>query len=165
MEAFKFIRTGEDFLIRKMTSGDRALYYELADEFYRSPAVLHPVPKAHYERTFEQMIAQDNPSVEGWLLLQEGEPAGYAQLSFVWSNEAGGEAAWVEELYVRPAFQGRGLGAAFFRFLDGQYAGRIRRVRLEVEPDNLGARRLYERLGYEELPYLQMYREVPEDDG
>ena len=68
---------------------------------------------------------------------------------------------WVEELYVRPQYQGRGLGGAFFRFLEETYAGQAARIRLEVEPDNDGARRLYGRVGFEELPYMQMCRDFP----
>ena len=33
------------------------------------------------------------------------------------------------------------------------------RYRLEIEPDNDRARALYERLGFEALPYCQMIRE------
>mgnify|MGYP002740687863 FL=1 len=47
-----------------------------------------------------------------------------------------------------------------FSFVSEYYAGRAARFRLEVEPDNEGARRLYGRLGYEELPYVQMVREL-----
>ena len=32
----------------------------------------------------------------------------------------------------------------------------ISRLRIEVESDNDGARRLYERMGFKLLPYLQM---------
>jgi len=35
------------------------------------------------------------------------------------------------------------------------------RYRLETEPENEGARRLYARHGYEEFPYLQMVKENP----
>ena len=87
--------------------------------------------------------------------------ARYSQLSFTYSTEGGGRVFWVDVLYVRPDYQGRGLGGAFFRFLEETYAGQTARIRLEVEPDNDGARRLYGRVGFEELPYMQMCRDFP----
>ena len=36
------------------------------------------------------------------------------------------------------------------------------RYRLEIEPDNVRAEKLYRRMGFEELPYKQMVRDVPQ---
>ena len=38
-------------MIRKMTENDRKLYIEMAEEFYSSDAVLHPVPREYFEKT------------------------------------------------------------------------------------------------------------------
>ena len=65
---------------------------------------------------------------------------------------------WIEELYIRPAFQNRGLGRACLEQIRARYP-RAARFRLEVEPENEAARRLYARLGYVSLPYAQMIRE------
>ena len=74
--------------------------------------------------------------------------------------EAGGIELWLEELYLRPQARGRGAGSEFFTFLRG-YGETIgaRRLRLEVEEENTGARRLYRRMGFASLDYLQMIRE------
>ena len=40
-----------------------------------------------------------------------------------------------------------------------QYGKELTRIRLEIEPNNDGARRLYTRLGYQRLGYEQMYKE------
>ncbi|MFR2094825.1 MAG: GNAT family N-acetyltransferase, partial [Oscillospiraceae bacterium] len=67
---------------------------------------------------------------------------------------------WVEELYVRPAFRGRGLGHEFFAWLRGLAAAEhIRRIRLETEPENERAAALYARMGFLPLGYCQMFRE------
>ena len=147
-------------MIREITTADREVFLQLLDEFYHSPAVLHPVPRTYFERTFQE-VTSGSPYARAYLLECGGAPAGYAQLSFTYSTEAGGRLIWVEELYVRPQYQGRGLGGAFFRFLEETYAGQAARIRLEVEPDNDGARRLYGRVGFEELPYMQMCRDFP----
>lgn len=146
-------------MIREFTPKDREIFLTLADEFYHSPAVLHTIPTENYAKTFDAVLT-NSPYVDAFLLEQDGKPAGYAQISFSHSTESGGTVAWLEELYVRPEFQGKGLGSEVFKFVDEYYAGRISRIRIEVEPDNEGALRLYRRLGYSELPYYQMFREV-----
>ena len=94
------------------------------------------------------------------LLEQDGETAGYGLLSLKYSHEAGGLELWVEELYVRPAFRGHGLGHEFFAWLRGLSAAEhIRRIRLETEPENERAAALYARMGFSPLGYCQMFRE------
>ena len=94
------------------------------------------------------------------LLEQDGETAGYGLLSLKYSHEAGGLELWVEELYVRPAFRGHGLGHEFFAWLRGLAAAEhIRRIRLETEPENERAAALYARMGFSPLGYCQMFRE------
>ena len=127
-------------MIRPVTSADRAVLRELLAEFYDTDAVLHPLPAC--------------------LLEQDGETAGYGLLSLKYSHEAGGLELWVEELYVRPAFRGRGLGHEFFAWLRGLSAAEhIRRIRLETEPENERAAALYARMGFSPLGYCQMFRE------
>ena len=66
----------------------------------------------------------------------------------------------MEELYVRPAFRGHGLGHEFFAWLRGLAAAEhIRRIRLETEPENERAAALYARMGFSPLGYCQMFRE------
>lgn len=96
------------------------------------------------------------------LLFQGDTPVGYGLLSRSFSPEAGGPVVWVEELYIRPQARGAGLGSAFFSWLEQTLPAA--RYRLEVEPDNLGAIRLYRRKGYAPLPYLQMVRDFPPGD-
>lgn len=145
-------------MIRKLTGEDRALFLELADEFYHTDGVLHPVPMANLCRTFEAILAE-NPYVSAFMIEKDGRAAGYGQLSFTWSTEAGGMVVWLEELYIRPAFQGQGLGSEYFHYVMEHYKDKAARFRLEVEPGNEGAIRLYKKLGYEDFPYIQMIRE------
>ena len=53
-----------------------------------------------------------------------------------------------------PEYRSRGLATEFFEWLKSDDS--IMRLRLEVEDYNEGAKRLYERMGFELLPYLQM---------
>ena len=80
---------------------------------------------------------------------------GYALLSKTFSQEVGGRVVWLEEIYLRENSRGKGLGKEFFAFFKQKYAA-ARRLRLEVEPDNARAEKLYRSLGFEELGYKQM---------
>lgn len=79
----------------------------------------------------------------------DGEIAGVAVLSFLFTLEHGGPAAWLDELYVTDARRGRGIGE---RLVDAALG--VARARgcvaldLEVEPGHDAATRLYERLGF-----------------
>ena len=141
-------------MIRKYEAADRALLLSLFDEFYHSPGVLHAVPKSHFERTLDEVYG-GSPFIDCYIFEQDGKAAGYGQLSLTYSNEAGGICVWIEEIYVRPAFQGKGLGSEFLNFVKNEYKNAAR-LRLEIEPDNDGARKLYRRMGFSELEYQSM---------
>ena len=46
-------------MFRNAEEKDFALYMELAQEFYRSPAVLHPIPTQYMENTFREAMRSD----------------------------------------------------------------------------------------------------------
>ena len=87
-------------MIRPFELQDKPLLLELMTEFYHSPAVLHPVPKAYLVRTCLE-LEQNSPYTKAYMLLQNDQPAGYALLSLTYSSEAGGLVVWLEELYIR----------------------------------------------------------------
>ena len=67
---------------------------------------------------------------------------------------------WVEELFMRSQYRGKGLGNEFFDFL---YRERpAARYRLEIEPENVRAAALYERKGFCSLGYGQMVNDTEE---
>lgn len=141
-------------MLRPFTADDRAAYCRMAHDFYRSEAVNHPVPDEFIVRTADQVLS-GTPFAAIYMLEHDGQIAGYALLALTWTQEAGGQAVWVEELYILPPFRGQGLGTAFFRELEALYP-HAARFRLEIEPDNHRARALYTRMGFQPLPYDQM---------
>lgn len=141
--------------VRKITPSDKEMFIEMSREFYHSPAVLHDIDEKNHFAAFDELMRSD-VYLEGFILELSGETAGYALLNKMYSREAGGAVVWVEELYVRPEFQGHGVGSAFFEYLEKTVPAA--RYRLEIEPDNLRAKALYERMGYEVLTYEQMYK-------
>ena len=147
--------------MRRLQSNDHELYLEMAKEFYATEGVLYPVPEKYFERTFTEMMRSD-VYIEGYMLLNHaGQPAGYAVVSKTFSQEAGGLAAWIEEVYIRPAYQSQGIGSTFFAEWERLHPN-IMRQRIEVEPRNTRAIHLYEGLGFSEMKYYQMVKDKPE---
>lgn len=143
-------------MIRKITESDRALYTELAKEFYATDAVLSPIPEKNIADTFDEMMRSDCYAA-AYIFEEDGETAGYGQLAFTWSQEAGGKTVWLEEIYLRPAFRGKGIGSGFIEFVKSSIPAA--RYRLETEPDNLRAQALYERRGFGRLEYISYITE------
>jgi ribosomal protein S18 acetylase RimI-like enzyme len=80
------------------------------------------------------------------------EPAGFALLGIR------GDEGWIGGMGVRTADRRRGRGLALMEALLGEARDRgIRTVRLEVIDSNEGARRLYERLGFEHFRDVEVW--------
>jgi len=145
-------------MIRPIEAKDKAIYLSMTRKFYDSDAVLSPVPTEHFEKTFD-LLMQGTPFADAFIFEEEKRVVGYALLARTWSQEAGGETVWIEEIYLEPSARGKGYGSAFFRFLESEFAPDAKRFSLEVEKENEGAVALYERLGFEFFPYDQMKKD------
>ena len=144
-------------VIRHLKEEDRKVFLEFCQDFYSGGAVVHAVDPDIFCRTFDACIS-GNPYTEGFLMEVEDRPAGYILVSHTWSNEVGGMVALLEELYFVPEFRGKGLGTEALEWFRKEYES-ARRLRLEVNRENEGAIRLYQRTGYHFLEYLQMVEE------
>ena len=132
---------------RKATAADVPVLIELVEALYtEDPSPLQPTP-AHTRRTFDT-FAQHPEKGAALLIEQDGQLAGYALLVFFWSNEYGGHKVFVDELFIRPEWRGRGLATGFFAYLQQEWSDFAVAFELEVTPQNAEARRLYERLGF-----------------
>lgn len=145
--------------IRKITSEDRDFFIAASKAFYASAAVAHDIPASYHLTTFEELMNSEVYQ-SGYILAVDGVSAGYALVSKTFSREAGGSVWWLEELYILPEYRGKGLGRSYFDFIEKAAAENgVRRLRLEVEPDNTRAAKLYSALGYKPLNYSQMLKE------
>lgn len=140
-------------MFRSITENDWERYRRYVDIFYHSDAVNAPVPVENYRAAFDEMLRGDT-YLKGYIFECEEKPCGFALLSKTYSQEAGGISVTIEEIYIEPEYRSRGLATEFFEWLKAKSG--IMRLRIEVEDDNEGAKRLYERMGFALLPYLQM---------
>ena len=140
---------------RDITAADREIVLPMVADFYRTDAVDHKVPVEIMERSFAACADPDEPLLRGVLVLAGGEIAGYVYLTFCYSAEVGGRCVFIEEIFLKEKFRGRGLGKEIMAWMEGEYP-EVRRFRLEVTQVNKSAIRLYEKSGYQYLRYDQM---------
>lgn len=151
-----------NFSIRKYKAKDRAEFFQMMKEFFASPAVLHNVPESHFEKTLQE-LENGSPYFDVYIFeVSEGSTcddscehiAGYGAVTKTYSNEAGGLCFWFDEIYIREEFRGQGIGSTFIQQVIEKHP-EVKRFRLETEPENEKAVRLYKKMGFEPLEYNQ----------
>ena len=140
--------------IRPMTIQDKEAVLGMMRTFYASPAVLTNGSEEIFNTDIDTCVS-GSPYLEGYIL-EDGEIQGYAMVAKSFSTEFGKPCIWIEDIYIREAFRGQGIGKQFFAFITEKYAGCL--FRLEVEEENAPAVALYEKCGFNELPYMEMKR-------
>ena len=139
--------------IREMRPQDKSCVLEMMREFYASPAVFTDGSEAIFSTDIDNCVG-DNPYVEGYVIEADGVIQGYAMVAKSYSTEFGKACIWIEDIYLKAAYRGQGLGEQLMAFLTHRYNNCI--FRLEVEEDNHRALRLYEKCGFSVLPYREM---------
>lgn len=148
--------------LRLFEEQDRTAFLDMCTDFYAGGAALHPIPRAQMEQSFQQ-IMDGSPYIQGFLFLEEGQVAGYALVYPFYSNEMGGLCLMLEEIYIKPQFRGRGLGSQYLQQVAKAFGRPVAGLKLEVCPENEGARKLYERSGFHPLAYQSMVKTLPEN--
>ncbi|MGH3051072.1 MAG: GNAT family N-acetyltransferase [Gaiellaceae bacterium] len=129
---------------RRAEIADAATVAQLLDRFNREYAA--PTPGAVVlTGRLQQLLAGDSV-----LAFLAGDPAvGLALLTLrpnVWFD---GPVALLDELYVAPGERGRGIGTRLLHAAEAGCRGRgVRLLEINVDGEDTGARRFYERHGY-----------------
>jgi ribosomal protein S18 acetylase RimI-like enzyme len=86
---------------------------------------------------------------EAWIVCDGDIPAGYVVLTFGFSFEFHGRDAFIDELYIEPAYRRRGLGRRAMDFIAkrARECG-VNAIHHEVDEGNIAAEELYRRVGY-----------------
>lgn len=144
-------------MIRKITPDDRDEYIKMAEDFYSSDAVSHRIPRENFEKAFEAAI-NNNPFIRLYILEINGVKAGYAAIAVTFTTEGGGTTLWLDELYVKSEYRGKGLGRELIAFLKEDRD--VKRIRLEITPENIRAKALYISEGFVPCKYSQLIYDV-----
>lgn len=146
-----------EFEIRKMEKEDKIEVLSMMKEFYSSPAVSTNGSSEIFERDFNLCIS-NSPYLEGYVIEQNDEILGYTMLAKSFSTEFGKPCIWLEDLFLKPEYRGFGIIPKFIEFIESLYSGSI--LRLEAETENIHALHVYQKCGFNLLPYLEMKKEV-----
>lgn len=145
--------------IRLIQEIDKEAVLEMMITFYHSPAVIENVSKEVLLQNIDNCLS-NMPFIIGFVFYEKEVMIGYAMIAKSYSTEFGGICLWVEDIYIKPPYQGKGLAKEFFLFLENTYSQDVVRFRLELASCNENALKSYEKSGYRKLSYVQMSKEV-----
>ena len=144
-------------MIRKMTESDRGQIMEMMRVFYASEAVLTNGSGEIFSADIDECVSE-SPYAEGYVFEVSGETIGYAMLAKSYSTEYGKRCIWIEDIYLKEEYRGKGFGSKFFRFLEESYPDVL--FRLEAEEENERAIHVYKNSGFDIMPYLELKKEI-----
>ncbi|MDX1385462.1 MAG: GNAT family N-acetyltransferase [Thermoanaerobaculia bacterium] len=132
--------------VRRATPDDLDPLAELMAEFHREDHVV--TDEARARKALSGLLA-DPALGRVWVVAADDDIVAYVAIGFGFSLELGGKDAFVDEMYVRPAWRRQGLAATVLESAarDAAEAG-ARALHLEVGRGNGTARRVYERAGF-----------------
>ena len=132
--------------IRAATKTDIPAFAGLMVDFYAESDFT--LSSAAATRGFDALLA--SPALGAvWLAEEDEVPVGHIVLAISFSMEYGGLRGFIDDLYVRPAARGRGVGAALLGAArDGAVARGLRLLQVETGDASHLARPLYARAGY-----------------
>ena len=136
-----------------MTHSDKAAVLEMMRVFYASAAVYTNGSEQIFLKDIEAAVGEC-PFLEGYVFEWGSEVVGYSMLAKSFSTEFGKPCVWIEDIYIKERYRSRGIGKAFFAFIEEKYPDVL--FRLEVEEENETAVSLYKKCGFTVLPYMEM---------
>jgi GNAT superfamily N-acetyltransferase len=101
--------------IRPATPADAALVLAFIRELAAYERLAHEVDAT--EESLAAALFGDSPRVFAEIAEWQGEPAGFALWFYNFSTFRGRHGIYLEDLFVRPAFRGHGIGRALLRHL------------------------------------------------
>ena len=118
---------------------------DMMQEFYAEAD--YPLDRQWAAASFSTLLRDDSLGAV-WIIADDSEPAGYVVLTVRFSMEYGGLDAFIDDLFIRPAYRRRGLGRAALRALFDECKRRqVLAVHVEVGHDNVAAKALYSSYG------------------
>lgn len=144
-------------IIRNMAAEDKDCVLEMMRVFYTSPAVWSNGSEEIFCKDIENCV-NDNPYLEGYVFQDGDTVQGYAMVAKSFSTEFGKPCMWIEDIYIKQEYRGLGIGSQFLAYVEEKYPDAI--MRLEVEEENERAVQVYEKNGFEVLPYMEMKKEI-----
>jgi len=132
-------------MAHKATLDDIPILVDLMQEFYAEAD--YPLDRHWAAASFSALMQEDALGAV-WIIFQDSEPAGHIVLTIRFSMEYGGFDAFIDDLFIRPAYRRCGLGRAALRTLFDECERRkVLAIHVEVGHDNVAAKALYQSYG------------------
>ena len=148
---------GAAFAIRAAVPGDETVLLELIRELAAYERLLDEVEAT--EDSLRAALFGAGPTTEAILACADGQVVGFALWFHNFSTFVGRRGLYLEDLYVRPAFRGRGYGEALMRHLAGIAVARgCGRMEWAVLNWNSRAAEFYESLGARRMNDWTVFR-------
>lgn len=136
-----------NYQILNTTTADIPQLSQMMRDFYAID--FYPFDEKVTTENFASFINDEKYGV-CFKMVFEGEIAGYIILVKYFSFEFGGEILFLDELYIKPEFQGKSLGKKALEFVkDYSVTNHFKVVLLEIENHNDRAKKLYEHYGFQ----------------
>lgn len=151
------MNTITNYELRNYEGRDHEVLTKMILALYTEDPSSNVMTTAKIDRTIAMM--EDGRTGRFIMAEVDGATAGYALLSYYWSNEFGGRVVYIDELFILPAYRNHGLGT---RLMESIFENAEEAVAfaLEVTPKNDKAKALYERMGFREWPNRHFIRGV-----
>jgi ribosomal protein S18 acetylase RimI-like enzyme len=131
--------------VRLATQADVQHLVELMREFYAESSF--PLDEEWARDAFATLLADPSRGAV-WIMEHDGVIAGHVVLTVRHAMEYGGLSAYIDDLFVRPAYRRRGAARAGLDALVAECRRRsCRSIQVEVAPDNRAANALYRSYG------------------
>ena len=139
-----------NYSLRDVEDGDIEWLYRLNDESYRDVIIRQfgnwddDLQRQWFDKKWER----NRPAK---IVLIGSKPVGVIVLDKREDHD------WLDEILIKTDYSGRGIGTSLIQDVIADARTRNRRLRLRVLMENDGAKRLYERLGFEVLETLEQH--------
>ena len=135
-------------ILRPGGEADVGVLLALVEEYY---AYDHLRFDAGVARRALERLLRDPSLGRVWLICDGEAAAGYIVLTLGYGLEYGGRDAFVDELFLREPYRGRGWGRrAVERAMEAARETGVRAVHLEVTRGNAAVQAFYRRFGFED---------------
>jgi len=106
-------------------------------------------------RSGVEAVLRDRTKGMYYVAEMNGMVVGQLMITYEWSDWRNGTFWWIQSVYVREEYRGKGVFKALFRFIEQAAKSRkdVCGLRLYVERDNERAKGTYERSGLKKTPY------------
>lgn len=104
---------------------------------------------------------------QGFYLIAEleGEALGCMLVQYEWSDWRNGKVLWLHSVYVKPEFRKKGAFALLYEHVSQMVSNNpeLKGIRLYVDKTNMGAAKVYERMGMSNAHY-ELFEWLPENN-